>query len=115
MDNTSFLLLKLYLERPSLSASDLALLSKSDPWEYCEPICYLVDKTYLEVTPKSKSDQPKMLDVQYRITPDGRRALEAEQKERRRYKYNEIRAWITLAIAIAAFILSVISLILQKQ
>lgn len=113
MDDNSFLLLKLYLERESLSASDLALLSNGNSRDYLEPILYLVDRMYLEVMPLYNDNHPKKLNIKYRITPDGRRALEAEEKERRRYKHNEIRAWITLAIAIAAFILSVVSMILQ--
>jgi len=40
-------------------------------------------------------------------------ALEKEIKSRKHYCYNELRAWITLAIAILAFFLSIISLALQ--
>ncbi len=112
MDDVSFGLLKLYAQKDSLSAHDISLLTGANVRGCLEPIHYLLDNEYLEVQP-SLHGHAKMFDVQYRITPDGHRALELEQKNRRFYKHNELRAWITLGIAIAAFILSVISLILQ--
>ena len=121
MDNFSFELLQLYSIRNTLSLFQLEAILNQDVFSLAKPINYLRDKEYLEILPSHAIS--KKLDKDSDISPNtplsitylGKAALETEIKARKHFKYNEIRAWITLAIAIAAFILSVISLCLQYK
>ena len=67
-----------------------------------------MDEGYLEMEPNYTMlhGADFTLRVPFRITFKGRAALEAEQKSRLSFKQNEFRAWVTLAIALAAFIKS---------
>lgn len=116
MDDFSFNILKLYSLRNSLSLIQLQAILNKDPFYLAEPVSYLRDKEYLEIEPthailESVDDNSSIsLNTPLVITYLGKIALEAETKERKHFKFNEFRAWVTLGIAIAAFILSIISL-----
>lgn len=116
MDDFSFDLLKLYSSRNSLTLSQLqAVLDKSD-MELSAPISYLRSNGYLKILPSfiKRADVEEQgyiaPDTPLMISFEGKIALEAELKERKRFKYNEFRAWVTLGIAIAALIVSIIAL-----
>lgn len=103
MDDVSFELLKLYAQKSKLSIQDISAITNINVKVYAEPILYLVDMKYLRTYDDGNE---KWLNIPYTITHAGHLALEAELKKRKAYKYNELRAWITLAIALAAFIKS---------
>lgn len=108
MDKLSFKLLKLYSKRESLSLSDLAVIYNEGLTTFSSPIGYLIDKAYL----KSDKSEPGIDGTNYTpntqifITYEGRAALAAEKQNRRNIRISEFRAWLTLAIALAAFIKS---------
>lgn len=115
MDDISFNLLKLFQERNSLSLIELGAILNCSAISLAEPIHYLREMNYLRVKSfhQDTDDDSISLRDSLAITFEGKAALEIEQKSRRHFKYTEYRAWITLAIAILAFILSVISLLLS--
>ena len=104
LDNVSFELLKLYSRRKQLSAQDISAITNTDVRTIYESVQYLVDKNYLRacITVRDMG----MFNLPYRITFEGLIALEGSQKHRKDYIFNEFRAWVTLAIALAAFIKS---------
>lgn len=104
MDDVSFDLLKLYAKRNQLSAQDISAICNVETRVIFESIQYLATKEYLN--PCIVAHETTMFNIPYRITHEGRIALEDTQKRRHHFIFNEIRAWITLAIAIAAFIKS---------
>lgn len=73
-----------------------------------EPINYMIQEKYIKIEPNTSllEGDELTLDKLLVITHLGRIALEKELKSIKKYKYTEIRAWITLAIAITAFIKS---------
>ena len=118
MDDLCYSFLKLFSERTSLSINQLSAILNLDSFEFVEVINYLRKNGFLRVEHNysmvHKSDHDSISPrTPLSITFEGKRALELERKSRKRFKYNEIRAWITLAIAIAAFALSVICFILK--
>lgn len=108
MDSTSFKLLKLYASRSHLSLRDLSAIYNSNAEDYALPIKFLMDEEYLEMEPNYVMFHGTdfTVSVPFRITFKGRAALETEQKSRLSCKRNEFRAWLTLAIALAAFLKS---------
>lgn len=108
MDNTSFKLLKLYASRSHLSLSDLSAIYNSYADDYVSPVKYLMDEKYLKMEPNYVMLHGADFTVQvpFEIAFKGRAALEAERKSRLSFKQNELRAWLTLGIALAAFLKS---------
>ena len=104
MDNVSYQLLKLYSTRNQLSAQDIAAIANSDVRIVYQNVQYLADQKYLRDCIVVR--ETGMFNKPYQIDHIGRIALEEEQKNRRHRTFSEIRAWITLAIALAAFIKS---------
>lgn len=111
MDDVSFELLRLYSQRNKLSIKEIAAICNQDVRIVAEPVLYLADMKYLRKY--EGNNKTGMFDTAYMITHAGHITLEAEQKSRKQFKYNELRAWITLAISVMALIISVISLLLQ--
>ena len=111
MDDVSFELLKLYAQRDKLSIKDISAILNHNARSITEPVMYLVNMEYLRQ--HKASGDTGLFDTSYSITHVGRIALEEEQKIRRHFRYTELRAWITLGIAIIALMISVISLLLQ--
>ncbi len=119
MDDFSFKILQLYATRSSLTLIELGAILNNDPINLAEVINYLRKQGYLHIennyaTIKNLNDNSLVgLNTPLVISFEGKAALEKEIKSRKHYCYNELRAWITLAIAILAFFLSIISLALQ--
>lgn len=108
MDGTTLEFLKLFNERNSLSLSDLAAILNADAFNLTGPINYMLEQNYIKIDPNISAIEGDYLtlDKQLEITYYGRITLNTELKSIKKYKYIEFRAWITLAIAIAAFIKS---------
>lgn len=108
MTNEALKLLKLYSTRNTISLKELGVIYNNDPYDWSHPIAYLKDTGYLEILPSyiEMNGDAFHVDAPLRITYAGKTALDTEIKSRRHLNFNEIRAWITLAIALAAFILS---------
>lgn len=114
MNNLSFEILQLYSSRSSLSLLQLGAILNKDAFNLAEPINYLRAKDYLKIEPNhamlnSLSDKEFIsLDTPLVITYLGKIAIESEAKERQHFKFTEFRAWVTLAIALIALILSIV-------
>ncbi len=108
MDDRTVELLKLFSERNQLSLHDLAAIYNCGYGDFAELVNYLMERGLLEIEPNYALIEGNDLTVEtpLRITQSGRSALNIELKERRSFKYSELRAWLTLAIALAAFIKS---------
>lgn len=108
MDDTIFELLKCFSERGSLSAEKLAAIYNTDYLDYGEPLSLMLKNGYIiKDDPFEKyPDDLIYPECHYKITFQGKAALSEEYKNRKKFKYGEIRAWLTLLIALAAFIKS---------
>lgn len=117
MDDYSFSVLKLYKSRDSLTLSQLSAILNKSWFDVADPALYLKREGYIRVEPNHaalhdvKPDDPIDPDTPLSITFAGKGVLESELKARRHLSFNEIRAWATLAIAIAGFVVAVISLL----
>lgn len=112
MDDYSFAVLKLYATRRSLTLDQLSAILNRSPLDCVEPIAFLRKEGFLRIEPNyallhgSPEDSSLTPRTPIEITFEGKAALEAETKSRRQLTFNEIRAWITAIIAVAAFIKS---------
>ncbi len=112
MDDYSLAILKLFSARRSLSLIQLSAVLNRTPLECAEPVAYLREQGFLRIESNHAlshdldADASLHMDTPIQITFEGKAALEAEIKARRHLTFNELRAWITLGIAIAAFIKS---------
>lgn len=108
LNDQSLKLLKLFSERDAISLNDLGAIHNTPPEDWCAPIAYLRREGFLEIHPDHVSlfGDDFTNSAPLRITYEGRCAFEAESKSRYRFTFNELRAWLTLLIAIAAFIKS---------
>lgn len=114
MDKKLRKILKLYVSRPSLSMKDVGILFGVSPFDCSDDVCYLLEHDYLEVEPNyaimnniSSSDSTP-IDAPLSITVSGRVALDQVMDSVKYRRFNEIRAWITLAISILALIISIV-------
>lgn len=112
MDDVSYYLLKLYSQRTTVSLRELSAICNKEIRFISGSVRVLIDQKYLEIIPDPLNDikTDLTMDAPIRITTEGHIAFENESKERRHFKFNEIRAWITLAIALVALVLSVIDI-----
>ena len=101
-------ILRLYASYDSLSLTDLCKLFKVPLTSVSSSLQWLFQHGYVKSADPDKPLFNGMYTVsaQLRITEFGRDALESAREHRRSYMTNEIRAWITLAIAVAAFVKS---------
>ena len=118
MDDLSYKLLKLFSGRNSLTLSQISAILNQSSFDFAEAISYLRKNGLLRIEhnySKLHASDCNAISPQtpLSITHEGRRALELGVTSRNHYKFNEIRAWVTLAIAVAALIISVIDLILK--
>lgn len=110
MDESTLNILRLYSERDSLSLHDLSVLMNCSVTAFSSQVRWLFENGYLEVSycfSGVKSEYT--VSTKLRITQDGRNYLSQHRMQIRNHRINEMRAWITLGIAAAAFILSVIN------
>ncbi|MBS6396707.1 MAG: hypothetical protein KH452_06100 [Clostridiales bacterium] len=115
MDDFTLALLKLFKERQILTLSQLGAILNVDCLHLSQPIHFLIEQGYLKKgieIPPTEGDLLS-LDTPIEITYKGIVSISLTQKEQKYFKYNEVRAWITLSISIAAFLLSVLSLYLK--
>lgn len=122
LDDLSKEILRLYREKPNFNnycLSDLKLLTNRGDHDLGPAIRFLRRENYLMIDPTYASlhpDEIKLLGdsvsvcTPLRITKDGLIALEKAERSDTRFKFNEIRAWITLAIAVIALIVSIVAL-----
>ena len=109
LDDYSLSVLKLYKSRSSLTLSQLSAILNRSWLDVADPALYLKREGYLRVEPNHAAlhdisdTDPIDPDTPLVISFEGKGALEAELKARKRLSFNEIRAWITLAIAVLAF------------
>lgn len=99
-------MLELFSQRTLLNLDQLGAIYNISINDLSGPVNWLLKCGYLA---KYNSLDENMLltpDTFLLITYEGKSALEKEAKNRKTFKYNELRAWITLVIAIAAFIKS---------
>ena len=109
MDDKTLAFLKLYKSKNKpLSLSDLTVITDVPHSSFISNIVWLLKNGYLEVDPgysvlhgDSLSPKAKLI-----ITQDGIIEIDRLSKAQMKHKFNEIRAWITLAISVAAFIKS---------
>lgn len=108
LNKQSLKLLKLFSKRDTISLNGLGAIYDTSPEDWCAPIAYLRRNRFIEIDPTHVSLYGDAFthDAPFRITYEGRCALEGESRSRQRSTFNELRAWITLLIAIAAFIKS---------
>lgn len=120
MDDYSFSVLKTYKSRSNLSLKQLSAIYNESVFNMAPPVNYLREQKFIKIEPnhallRNLNEESQIdADTPLVITFAGKGALEAEIKARRQLGFNEIRAWITLGIAVAGFVLSVIALILQS-
>lgn len=109
--------LELIAKYGSLSVPILELLLKFESVDIPGTIEYLYQRGYIEIEPnyaisnnRAKEDF-NMIGTPFVITAEGKAALEESYQSAKYRKFNEIRSWITLAIAFAALVVSVIALL----
>ena len=108
MDRLSTRILNMLRRRQSLTISQLAAILNRDPSTLFEFVLRLKKKEFLRIEPnhailKSLDGNSSIkINTPLQITPDGRTALEEQMKAH----WAEIRAWVTLIIAVLAFIKS---------
>lgn len=122
LDDLSKEILRLFRKNPHFNnycLSDLKLLTDRNDYDLGPAIGFLRRKNYLMIDPTYANlhpDEIKLLGdsvsvrTPLRITKDGLIALEKSERSDTRFKFNEIRAWITLAIAVIALIVSIVAL-----
>lgn len=117
MDNTALDLLTLFSERESLSMSDIALICNINSLSLGSPMRWMIDQGYIEKNCFDDEFPGDLIymDCPYRITHAGKTALYEEINARKRFKYGEIRAWLSLAFAGIALIISIISIVMQVR
>lgn len=115
MDETTLSLLKLFKERRTLNLTQLGAIINVDPFSLVDLVHYLMSLGYIR---KGAEIEPLDGDLisfhtPLEITYKGTTAIAQALKDQRHFKHAEFRAWTTLIIAVAAFVLSIISLCLQ--
>lgn len=116
MDDYSFSVLKTYESRSCLTLSQLSAIYNKSIFDVSEPVVYLREQKFIRIESNHafmhNLDEDSLIDpdVPLEITFEGKGALEAETKARRHLTFNELRAWITLGIASAALVISIIAL-----
>ena len=119
MDDVSYKLLKIFQLKGSLSMRDLSLITEQTDLELAGPLNYLRGEKYLQIESNYAAlhvlDETSTLDPNMRLSLSflGTVAIEKEAKERRQSKFENLRAWATLATAIAALVISALALVLK--
>ena len=112
MDSLSKKILEEYVVRHSMDLSQLSAVLRTDWDQLSDPVSYLRKKGFLQIEANHlilqdmKQDDLISLDTPLEISYLGRVALEEEKKLSVKEFWSEFRAWVTLVIAVAAFIKS---------
>lgn len=113
-----FNILNQYSTHNSLSLSQLSVLCNYEFEVIIQNLNYLRKQKYVRIVPNYAlthnltGDSPIDTDTPIEITVEGKIALDVYREERRNFKFVETRAWITLAIALAALVVSIVALFL---
>ena len=112
MNSTSLKLLRFIATRNELSMRDIGVIFNADPAIMFEPLTDLLNRGAIEILPYYVSEHGNQLtfSAPFQITYTGKTIIEEELTAQKRYNYVEIRAWITLVIAIIALFCSVFDL-----
>lgn len=115
MDDTTLSLLTPFKERHTLNLTQLGAILNADPFSLSDPVHYLMSLGYIRKSVEIEPLERDLIsfDTPLEITYKGIAAISQALKERKNFKHTEFRAWVTLLIAIAAFVLSIVSLCLQ--
>ena len=109
MDSKTIKYLELFKSRSSLSMIQLSAILNTSPFAFEDALLYLKGQGYIRVELNhailAKSDLISP-DTPLEITYEGEAALSIAKSKNRSAKLNELRAWLTAAIAVAAFIKS---------
>ena len=104
MDNLSYAILSEFGKHQTLTLEQIYPLVGISIFQAASYIDYLRQMGYISDIITTKD--PGWKNTPMQITVHGRIALETELSTRKSHWWNEFRAWITLAIAVAAFIKS---------
>lgn len=121
LDSLSKKVLTLYQSHPSFrfTVHDLVVKTEISEMDLAPAVLNLWRSGYLKIDPNylclhedemSRLGDTIAIDTPLCITRDGEVLLEETHRNERRFQYNEIRAWITLVIALLALIVSIIAL-----
>ncbi len=115
MDDTTLSLLTLFKERHPLNLTQLGAILNADPFSLSDSVHYLMSLGYIRKGVEIEPLEGDLIsfDTPLEITYKGIAAISQALKERKHFRHTEFRAWVTLLIAIAAFVLSIVSLCLQ--
>ncbi len=117
MDDATLSLLILFKERHSLNLIQLGAILNIDVLALSDPVHNLLSQGYIRKGMELNPLEGDLIspNTPLEITYKGSTTILQEQKERKRFKCVELRAWVTLGIALAAFFLSIINLYLQYR
>lgn len=112
MNSNSLKLLRFIATRNELSMRDIGVIFNTDPEFIFEPLTDLLNRGAIEILPRYVSEHGKQLtfNTPFQITYTGKTIIEEELTAQKRYNYVEIRAWITLTIAVIALFCSIFDL-----
>ena len=115
MNSFSLKLLQFISTQKTLSLHDLCVIFDGNPETLFPPLNDLLKHGALEILPYYANEHGNELTLHapFQITYLGKTLLEQENLTQKHYKYNEFRAWSTLAIALIALVCSILSLVLQ--
>jgi len=110
MDKATLSLLKLFNERHSLSLIQLGAILNIDYFTLLDPVHYMMEQKYIckgnAALLEHLEGDTISPDTPLEITYFGRISIKQAKKEHLHFKYIEFRAWMTLIIAIMAFLKS---------
>ena len=91
-----------------MNLSQLSAVLNADCISLADPVNLLKEKGWLEACSPSNLNpaDPITMHIQLRISYQGKIALEEERSANANRFWGEFRAWVTLAISVAAFIKS---------
>lgn len=110
MDKQLRLILRLISSRQVADASNIAFFLDKSPLQIQEQLNLLLEKEYIAKRSPQSDNQPYHL-VEYVITTKGSLFLSEKITERKKHIILEFRAWVTLAIAVASLIISIIAVL----
>lgn len=105
MDKFTFQILSLYDQRYELSISDLSTILDCSLEYAANPVSWLYEKGFIEKG-TDFDDCDFTVSTKFRISHEGKIQLANYCDKNKQHFFNEVRAWITVAIAVAAFVKS---------
>ena len=111
MDDFCYKILNVYYKHEELSMNDISLLTKQNflSSNSTTAMHWLLKNNYLVPVDASKSKDSISNTTKYKITQNGKNVVYQKKQQDKYRLFNEVRAWITLAISVIALILSIIN------